>query len=242
MIEYIFGKYLSQYIDKNIPITFDSSRKLGLIIVATKTSYWLPLVIKNAAEKISNANIYFVGPQHCIDFIQSQFVNNKISYIQYKLIGDFNTIKSYNWLLLNPEFWQQFNEEFLLIFQPDCIILRDIEPNFYNYDYIGAVCGNISEENTFIINGGLSLRRRQAMIDVCNSLNKKESSGEYAEDIIFTHKIRNNIKYNKKFPSIELCNHFAIESSGNIDTCVGIHGTDKYYIHPTILSRFSTSV
>ena len=237
MIHYLFGHYLSQYNHKSVPITFNSNRKLGMVIIATKISYWLPLVIKNAADKIKDANIYFVGTQQCIKFLKSKFGSS----IQYRVIGDFNKIESNNWLLLNRVFWELFNEEYLLIFQPDCLLINTINNDFYKYDYIGAVCGNVSNDSTFTINGGLSLRRRLAMIDVCKGLNEKENSGNINEDIIFTQKMRAQpYKYN--LPSMHVCNQFAIESYGNIDTCVGIHGTDKYYIDPTILSKFSTLV
>ena len=237
MIHYLFGHYLSQYNHTSVPITFNSNRKLGMVIIATKISYWLPLVIKNAADKIKDANIYFVGTKQCIEFLKSHFSSS----IQYRVIGDFNKIESYNWLLLNETFWNLFNEEFLLIFQPDCLLIRKLNIGFYNFDYIGAVCGNVTDNTTFIINGGLSLRRRQAMIDVCKDLNEKEKSGNINEDIIFTQKMRAQpYKYN--MPSMHACNQFAIESYGNIDTCIGIHGTDKYYIDRNILSKFSTSV
>ncbi len=50
------------------------------------------------------------------------------------------------------------------------------------------------------------------------------------EDIVFTKKLREHLEYNKRLPSLKVCNKYFIESIGNIDTVVGIHGTDKYYI------------
>ena len=64
----------------------------------------------------------------------------------------------------------------------------------------------------------------------------KKKNGDIAEDIIFTDKIRNNKKY--KFPLYDDCMNFSIESFGNIDNVLGIHGTDKYYIDKNIKLDF----
>ena len=34
------------------------------------------------------------------------------------------------------------------------------------------------------------------------------------------------------------CNNFSIETFGNINKVLGIHGTDKYYINPKIKNDF----
>ena len=125
-------------------------------------------------------------------------------------------------------FWNKFNEENILIIQPDCIILRDVIDTDFKFDYIGAVCGLLNE-NYFIINGGLSMRKKTIMIEVCKNLNNHEKNGTIAEDIIFTNHIRKNNSY--KFPTMEDCNNFSIESSGNLDNVLGIHGTNKYYLN-----------
>ena len=73
------------------------------------------------------------------------------------------------------------------------------------------------------------------MVEICQNLNNEEKNGT-PEDIIFTDKLRNNNLY--KFPTWKDCMNFSIESIGNIDTVLGVHGTDKYYIDPNIKFNF----
>ena len=50
-MEYACGHYLMQYYNKNVPITNDYNRNKCLVIIETRPSFWLPLVIKNAVDK-----------------------------------------------------------------------------------------------------------------------------------------------------------------------------------------------
>tara|TARA_B100000902_G_C27008739_1_gene763654 strand:- start:43 stop:753 length:711 start_codon:yes stop_codon:yes gene_type:complete len=231
MIDYHFGEYLiKNYYKENINFKNSKNTKLAIVMVATKESFWLPLVIKNTLSKIKNCNFYFFGTHTTINLIKS---NLKDADISYNEIDDFSNIKFYNNLLLDYKFWNKFREDYVLITQPDCIILRNVIDSDFNYDYIGAICGTI-DVNKFIINGGLSIRRNKIMKEICKQLENKKINKDLPEDIIFTNIIRE--KYNS--PSLEACYNFSIESIGNIDKVLGIHGTDKYYIHPKIKLDF----
>jgi hypothetical protein len=259
MIDYYFGQFLINYLNKSIKdITNNTDQNnnntdqnnnntdqnnnntdqnnepmdLAVGLVATKCTFWLPLVIKNILHKIKNCKLYFFGSNESVYFIKELINYDNISY---HIINDFNTIKEYNKLLLNPHFWEIFKEKNILITQPDCIILRDVKLTDLQFDYIGALCGAF--DDNFIINGGLSLRNKNTMITICNHLTDEDKNGNTAEDIIFTRVIKNNERY--KYPSINDCYHFSIESIGCIDTVLGIHGTDKLnYIHPSIKKEF----
>ena len=80
----------------------------------------------------------------------------------------------------------QSNEEYVLIFQPDCLILRDVIKSDFNFDYIGALCGNFNNDS-YILNGGLSMRKRDVMIEICENLNSEEKTDQY-QKILFLHK------------------------------------------------------
>lgn len=235
MIDYLFGSYLMKYNNININYKNNIKNNTAIILIATKPSFWLPLVIKNALNKINNCNFYFFGSNETIFFIK----NNLKLDINYIEIPDINNISNYNKMLLDELFWDKFKEEYILIIQPDCIIMRDLNENDYRFDYIGAVCGYFNNEY-YIINGGLSMRKKNAMIEICKNLTIKEKNGDIAEDIIFTDKIRNNKKY--KFPLYDDCMNFSIESFGNIDNVLGIHGTDKYYIDKNIKVDFFNKI
>ena len=229
MIDYFFGNYLIKF--NNIDINYNSNNKLAIVLVATKTSFWLPLIIKNTLDKIKKCTFYFFGTNETIIFVQ----NNLKLNINYFKINDIKHISNYNKILLDIAFWNTFNEEYILIIQPDCIILRDVIDTDFKFDYIGAICGDFDKSN-FIINGGLSMRKKNVMIEICKNLNNSEKNGTIAEDIIYTKKIRNNNSY--KFPTWEDCMNFSIESIGNLDNVLGIHGTDKYYIDSAIKMKF----
>ena len=231
MIDYFFGSYLTKYFKIDINYKSNNKNKLAVILLATKTSFWLPLVIKNALHKIKNCNFYFIGTKESIFFIKNN-LNLDINYIEIK---DIKNISAYNKILLDDNFWKRFNEEYILVIQPDCIILRDVIDKDYQFDYIGAICGNYNEFS-FFINGGLSMRKKTVMIDVCKNLNDNEKNGVIAEDIIFSEKIRCNKSY--KFPSLNDCMNFSIESIGNLNNVLGVHGTDKYYIDNNIKFEF----
>jgi len=231
MIDYFFGNYLMEFNNIDINYNYVKNRKLAAVIVATKPSFWLPLVIKNALSKIKECNLYFFGSSETIFFIKHN-LKLDLNFIE---INDIRNITNYNKILLDEKFWNTFSEEYVLIFQPDCILLRDVIESDFNYDYIGAVCGNFNNDS-YIVNGGLSMRKRKVMVEICQNLNHEEKNGTIPEDIIFTNKLRNNNLY--KFPTWTDCMNFSIESIGNIDTVLGVHGTDKYYIDPNIKFNF----
>jgi hypothetical protein len=230
MIESCFGEYLIKYKDIKISYNFLKTKsKIGVILVATKSSFWLPLIIKNILHKIKNCNLYLYSSIETINFLRKNLKEqfNGIYYCEVNI----RNIKDYNKMLLDVNFWKIIPNEYILITQPDCILLRDINEDDLKYDYIGAVCGDL---NNYIINGGLSIRKKETMIEICKNLSNKEKSGDIAEDIIFTNKIKE--KY--KVPSINECMNFSIESIGNLEKVLGIHGTDKYYINNDIKNNF----
>lgn len=89
--------------------------------------------------------------------------------------SDFQSLKSYNDLCLNIEFYKEFEEfNYMLIYQLDCFVFRDELNNWCekNYDYIGApwFTENSSHEEGAELwkvgNGGLSLRKVKTFIKI----------------------------------------------------------------------------
>lgn len=96
----------------------------------------------------------------------------------------FSTISEYNRLLLDPAFYRSFaDDEFMLILQPDAVLLSDELDDWCRrpFDYVGAPwpdglelrihAGRFSgdfgkQKKVYVGNGGLSLRRTQACIDL----------------------------------------------------------------------------
>ena len=221
-MEYHCGEYLSKYTYRNdIKASYNHHAENAMVIVETRCGYWLPLVIRNALDKLPGWNLYVVGPRRVIDFVVE-----KVGGTFIPLILDVETmnIPMYNNLLMDVNFWKKIREKHILIFQMDCILLRAPTDAMLSWDYIGAVCGQLTEKR-FIMNGGLSLRNRNAMITACGLFSDYERT--LPEDVAFTLCMRRYGLFT--LPSMVDCNNFAYESLGNGETVIGIHGTDKYY-------------
>ena len=219
MVEYNCQKFLNKFLEKEVLLKHDNSRKNALLIIETRPSLNLILVIKNALTIFKNHNLIVAGSTWVFKLIEKCIGNefHKININKIKI-----SVKDLNNLLTDKNFWSVIKEENILVFQSDCLILRDYDFENFKYGMIGPVSLN-KYENSFVINGGFSLRKKDLMIELCNK--KKEINVN--EDIYFSNLIRSN--YSELMPSMQECNNFAIESWGNPLTAIGIHGTDKYY-------------
>ena len=155
------------------------------------------------------------------------------------------SIASYNAILMDPEFWQVLPGKTILIFQRDCIMFRPFSDHYLLYDFAGA--------NYYLnmaplfggINGGFSIRNREAMLECIEKVSwddiatyrefhklTEEITAKH-EDVFFTHacEILHKIvpdKYSRTF----LC----VETDMNESTAVH-HGWNKNYISRDHLSR-----
>ena len=221
MIEINCQNYLNTYLNKKIIYQHKDNCKNLMLILDTRLSLSLILVIKNAIYKMPNFNLMLISTKETIDFIEKIF-----GKIPYKVVINKNKINliEYSKILLDQNIWKKINEERVLVFQSDTIILRNIsDTEFKKLSMIGPVCVDLENDKKFMINGGFSFRDKNLMKELCN--NKVITSN--IEDIFYTEQIRNH--YPELMPSIKECNNFAIESTGNKLTAKGIHGTDKYY-------------
>jgi len=160
--------------------------------------------VKTSLSNLQGHDIYWVAPEG----IDLSFYNRNFGVIQpqYFNADYFKNIAGYNKLLTSKFFYETFIAyEFCLICQPDAIVLK---PELHDwlekpYDYIGAPWPSgyslkiqtnkipIPEGITctaFVGNGGLSLRRNQACIDLINEFDDvAEIWGlqGHAEDLFF---------------------------------------------------------
>ena len=219
MVEYNCQKYLNKFLEKKVLLKYNKDRKNALLITETRPSLNLILVIKNALSIFKNHNLIVVGSIWVFKLIE-KFIGNEFHKININKIKI--SIKEYSNLLTDRNFWSKIKEENIMVIQSDCLILRDYDFENFKYGMIGPV--SLSKyENSFVMNGGFSLRKKDLMIELCNK--KKEINVN--EDIYFSNLIRSN--YPELMPSMQECNNFALESWGNPNTAIGIHGTDKYY-------------
>jgi len=110
-------------------------------------------------------------------------------------------VHEYSALLMNREFWDSIAEPNILIFQTDCIMLRNGIGRFVGYDFAGA---NYFKRRDMApmyggIQGGFSLRSKQCMLDCIRDVSENDVNDyrrmqgfdalqlPLAEDVFFTH-------------------------------------------------------
>jgi len=127
-------------------------------------------------------------------------------------------INQYNILLKNSNFYKCIPTEILLIFQVDSIILKenkDLINNFLEYDYVGAPW-----RNGMVGNGGLCLRSKSKMIEICEKVDKNFTPHE---DNYFCY--QNTVSLNR--PSFQDAQKFSVETVFH-EKSFGIHAPWKY--------------
>lgn len=224
-MHYLYKNYLHEFENFNKKRKNKKSCKNAAIIVETRPLWQLPLVIKNFAYFNEDFNYYLVGTNETINYVKGHVGN-----LEYFLIDRGNTtpfIPFYNYLLKKNSFWEMFEEENLLIFQSDALALKPIDLKSFDFGFIGAVCGRLSEDlSIFDMNGGCSLRKKETTL---KCLTHNHSKGTEPEDVFFTRKMR---KMNLKIPTFDECQLFSVESlyhDNDIYPCC-LHGTDKFYL------------
>ena len=192
-----------------------------MLIIDTRLSLNLILVIKNALHKLPHFNLMVISTKNNLEYLESIF--GKITHKALLNKSKIN-LNEYSEILRNQELWKKIPGERVLVFQSDTIFLRGINNNeFQDLSMIGPVCVNFEDDKKFIINGGFSFRNKKLMIE----LSKNKIINSHIEDYFFTEQLRKY--YPELMPNIQDCNNFAIESIGNKLLAKGIHGTDKYY-------------
>lgn len=158
-----------------------------------------------------NRKIVFVGPRSIVP----SYLDGKDKIMKFD-DSYFDSVQSYNSLLLNSIFWQKFSlYKYVLICQLDVFVFRD-ELSFFcslDYDYIGAFWPNgimnrmRRNDILYVGNGGYSLRKVQTCLEILNKYNN-EINDSYNEDIEWC------IQISKKYrlAPIEIARKFAFET------------------------------
>ena len=182
--------------------------------------------VKISLHNLQGHDIYWIAPEG----IDLSFYNSNFGLIPVKYFDAtyFNNIKGYNKLLTSIFFYEIFvNYDFCLICQPDAIVLKPELQKWLEkpYDYIGAPWPDgyslkihtkkirIPEGITctaFVGNGGLSLRRNQACIDLLiefEDVAEKWRTEGHAEDLFFA--FTPTLSENFSIPSLITAAHFS---------------------------------
>jgi hypothetical protein len=186
--------------------------------------------IINAILKVYNSNeigFALVYGENNYKQIESSFSNWE-NIVLVKTNDSTHNAYTYSKRLYTPELWENFKSwKYVLVYQWDALLLRQIPEMYFEYDYIGAPIAGCPHSGG---NGGFSLRNVEKTIEACEKYrgnyysiyNIKERIGH--EDGYFGQG-RDNFKYVKNKDEHK---EFAIESLHH-DNPVGLHKVFHWY-------------
>ena len=209
-------KLIKRYKEENPYSNIDYSPKENCLAIIVETRPIEELNwVANTVKHHLNWNIRFfcsyVSKKY-IDGVEKMIIPENIDYSR---------------ILKDKSFWEDIDEEHILVFQHDSFVLRSGIEKFLGYDYIGApwfwAYGDYKDKRYKDLkdfkkggNGGFSLRKRSAMINIIENNNRDY---EY-EDMYFSNAIKDDIPLDVK-------KEFAVESMFHPNP-LGVHQIHKY--------------
>lgn len=223
----------------------NSSNDRVAVVVDPRRSDLLLRVIRNIMYFVGNRwNLHVFTSHENIGWLHDEF--KECTFRITPMNKNNITREEYSTMLMSKDFWDIIPEENILVFQMDTLLFRKgmdewIDGCNSGYDYVGANYYNSlhTAPITKGIQGGLSLRKRSAMIKCIEKI-KREDIQEYrryhgcrplqenviAEDVFFTHACE---ILKMRIPNIEKRREFSIEADYYPYT-MGHHGlTRKYF-------------
>jgi len=211
-------------------------------------------MLKNSLNLHKNVDHYFCIP----DNIPSGFLTRNFpkSNVLKLSSNNFESLQSYNRLLLNSSFYEMFKVfSYVAILQLDSVLLKNIEPVIdMNFDYVGApwrknirvsiynkkMHGNnkrliwLPYRNVQVGNGGLSIRKIESMIQITEKIRTTSFGGDALsgyqnEDFVISYMCK---KLNLKVPNHLLAETIFVEEylsnkSHEIEP-YGFHALEKF--------------
>lgn len=203
--------------------------------------------VSHSLLQLDGHDIHWVAPQS----LDMRYYIENFDAVHVQRFDDsfFQNIEGYNRLLVSVPFYEQFFDyEFMLICQPDAIVLK---PELHMwlekpYDFIGAPWPQgfslkiktasfpLSEEincTAFVGNGGLSLRRNAACIKLLNDfpdVREQWYLAGHAEDLFFA--FVGNLSEQFRVPNLITAAHFAHDiDPGYLQKLIS--GQDPFGVH-----------
>jgi len=204
-------------------------KKTALIVEPRKCDALL-FVLSNFFENLDETwsfNIYCgnLNKDFVDDFLNKSKGNRRVNVINLNV--DNLPIDKYNDLFLSQYFYDTIETEIFLVFQTDTLILKKTNyfiNYFYKFDYCGAPWSKKTVEdwknflpitelnnNSYVGNGGLSLRKKSKMLEILKDYNECTNVGSFkTEDFVFSGLLGNNVILKK--PSFDEAMFFSVEA------------------------------
>lgn len=215
-MEQPYADFLRRFEDKHLLWTQKQSDN-AVVLVEGNCRWQVPLVLRNFRHFLGDDwNLYIF----CTSYNQKWLVQ-QLDGCQYKMaVVDTPRIDTavFNRLYKDINFWNTLHEEHILTIQADCVCCKPLEDKWFKYDMVGAPCG------VDTMNGGLSLRKKSAMVRMLQMYGAFADSEEN-EDVFFTKCLRSS---GATIPNGYDAAFFAVESY-YFGQPFGVHGTDKAY-------------
>jgi hypothetical protein len=199
--------------------------RLSAVLVEFREHPWMQSVLYNMAHVYggTDAGLVIVHGRENKTFVENivrDWTHVRLVCLDYENID----IATYNRILTDKSFWDNFDSEYVLIFQTDSLMRTRIPESFFEYDYVGAPWAEdliVNGKRLSVGNGGLSLRRVRTMKQICVEHPYKDFYHPN-EDIFFSYHCQN-------VPSREVAAALSVETVFYDRPC-GMH---KPYGHLT---------
>jgi hypothetical protein len=182
---------------------------------------------KSLSQVKFSERILFTSKTLCSERIINQA---KILDVKLVFVSEIKSISDYSYFIL-AKLDNYIHTNFCLITQWDSWVIDSAfwDPDYLNYDYIGAIWTNFSEKQ--IGNGGFSLRSKKLLESSKDLIMSNPNfTIPLIEDVYICREKRNIFeqKYQIKFPTNEIANRFSIEGSQVPFRSFGFHGMSNF--------------
>jgi hypothetical protein len=196
---------------------------LEMVIVEPRMQPELRYVLANFSHMFPHAALTIFHSSHPDSVAQIQSIIPHDTHIRtFPTLSPSMTVSDYNRLLMSREFWGALRGERILVFQTDSGVLRNTILSFMHYDYVGAPWTRDWAEKgatpCFVGNGGLSLRSRWLMEELCTLEHPLRHTWTGPEDVYFARAIAiyQDMKHDKKVtvsvPPPQVAAAFSVEA------------------------------
>ena len=230
-----YEKYLFQIPSPGPESRFrlDEKRKkdLAIMFIEFRQHAWSRPVLRNVAHVYGSddaAQLAVVCGWSNHKYLQDIVLGEGIVDCKFVVLHEIDNLDrmNYNHLLTTSKFWRAIQSnvsaEHVLLVQTDTLTRKRVPQSLLQYDYVGAPWKEPQPGGhplRCVGNGGYSLRRVQAMIDVCDR-ERFVLERDLAEDLFFS-------KHSALVPEAEEASAFSVEHVMHPDPC-GMH---QIWIH-----------
>jgi len=191
------------------------------VIVETRKHRALPFVLNNIMSNLTSEwSLQIFHGINNLEYIKNiidndDFLNkikNKITYNNLN-IEDITQQETNLGVMLTEKLWNNIIGETVLYFESDSMLCPNSKfkvEDFEHFDYIGGYWGNteypLDREYPAVMNGGISIRKRQFMLDIIKNDLKPylEKGGNPCEDYFVSDCIKNR-------PTVRDVRNFSID-------------------------------